>query len=163
MVRTCYSIPGYSHLYRSLLRFYTISSADAKELLYILNTANLDSFAHTHPHIKVIESGPAEFCRRIDRNKRPYRTEIQLYKALLALYHNIDPEMIISTQREARQRLRCIMGDIEYRFYKAYGLEIEDKRTVYATCTFGLVPREGEPSVCLMRDLVNLRTDCQGA
>ena len=123
MVKTCFSIPGYAHLYRSLLRFYDIPSAEAKELLYMLNTANMDCFAYTHPSIRLVESGPVAFCKRLDRYKRPYRTEVQLYKSLCALYCNIDPKLIISSQREARQQLRCIIGNIEYRFYKAYRSE----------------------------------------
>lgn len=164
MVKSCYSIPGYAHLYRSLLRFYDMPSAEAKELLYTLNTANLDSFAYTYPHIRVMESGPVEFCRALDggrlpdRYRRPYRTEVQFYKALCALHRNIDPRLIISAQREARQNLRCIISNVAYRFYKAYGVEIDDKRTVYADCAFGLVPREDEPSVCMMRDWLNLQT-----
>ena len=43
-------------------------------------------------------------------------------------------------------------------FYKAYGMEIEDKRTVYGECTYRLVPREDEPSVCLMHDWIYLPT-----
>lgn len=41
-------------------------------------------------------------------------------------------------------------------FYKVYGMEIEDKRTVYGECTYRLVPREDEPSVCLMHDWIYL-------
>lgn len=37
-------------------------------------------------------------------------------------------------------------------FYKAYGMEIEDKRTVYADCVCRPVPKEDEPSVCLMHE-----------
>ena len=54
---------------------------------------------------------------------------------------------------------RCaveILSNLEYRFYKAYGMEIEDKRTVYGECTYRLVPREDEPSVCLMHDWIYL-------
>lgn len=32
----------------------------------------------------------------------------------------------------------------------------EDKRTVYEECTYRLVPREDEPSVCLMHDWIYL-------
>ena len=46
--------------------------------------------------------------------------------------------------------------NLEYRFYKAYGMEIEDKRTVYGECTYRLVSREDEPSVCLMHDWIYL-------
>ena len=35
-------------------------------------------------------------------------------------------------------------------------MEIEDKRTVYGECTYHLVPREDEPSVCLMHDWIYL-------
>ena len=85
MVNNIVPIPGYVHLYRSMLRFYDMPSAELKEMLYLLNTANL-----------------------------------------------------------------------EYRFYKAYNMEFEDKRTVYSECAFRLIPREDEPSVCLMHDWVYL-------
>lgn len=55
-----------------------------------------------------------------------------------------------------RQRLRYDngqLGDIEYTIH---GMEIEDKRTVYGECTYRLVPREDEPSVCLMHDWIYL-------
>lgn len=52
--------------------------------------------------------------------------------------------------------LRCVISNLEYRFYKAYNMEFEDKRTVYSECAFWLIPREDEPSVCLMHDWVYL-------
>lgn len=72
------------------------------------------------------------------------------------LKRSIDRDLIVSAQREALQTLRCIISNLEYRFYKAYGMEIEDKRTVYGECTYRLVPREDEPSVCLMHDWIYL-------
>lgn len=83
---------------------------------------------------------------------------VQLYKSLLFLKRSIDRDLIVSAQREALQTLRCIISNLEYRFYKAYGMEIEDKRTVYGECTYRLVPREDEPSVCLMHDWIYLPT-----
>ena len=62
----------------------------------------------------------------------------------------------ITAQREALQTLRCILSNIEYRFYKAYGMEIEDKRTVYEACAYHLIPKEDEPSVCMMHDWIYL-------
>lgn len=157
MVNTIVSIPGYAHLYRSLLRFYEMPENEVKEMLYLLNTANLDCFGCYHPEIKVIESGPVMFCNWLDNMPcRPYRTEVQLYKALLFLKRSIDRDLIITSQREALQTLRCIISNIEYRFYKAYGMEIEDKRTVYEACAYQLVPREDEPSVCLMHEWIYL-------
>ena len=42
MVNAIVSIPGYVHLYRSLLRFYDMPENEVREMLYLLNTANLD-------------------------------------------------------------------------------------------------------------------------
>ena len=144
MVNKIVSIPGYVHLYRSLLRFYHSSENEIKEMLYVLNTANLD---------------PALFSTWLDNmSYRPYRTEVQLHKALVCLKHSVDREFMTVEQREALQKLRCIISNIEYRFYKAFGVEIDDNRTVYNECVFGLVPDEDEPSVCLMHDWVYLPT-----
>lgn len=37
MVNTMISIPGYVHLYRSLLRFYDMPENEVREMLYLLN------------------------------------------------------------------------------------------------------------------------------
>ena len=92
------------------------------------------------------------------RYARPYRTEVQLYKSLLALKRSIDRDCIVTSQREALQMLRCVISNLEYRFYKAYNMEFEDKRTVYSECAFQLIPREDEPGVRLMYDWIYLPT-----
>ncbi len=159
MVNNIVPIPGYVHLYRSMLRFYDMPSAELKEMLYLLNTANLDSYGFHHPEAHVVESGPVAFCGWLDhRYARPYRTEVQLYKSLLALKRSIDRDCIVTSQREALQMLRCVISNLEYRFYKAYNMEFEDKRTVYSECAFRLIPHEDEPSVCLMHDWIYLPT-----
>ena len=56
------SIPGYVHLYRSLLRFYDMPENEVREMLYLLNTANLDCYEYYHPDRSVIQSGPVAFC-----------------------------------------------------------------------------------------------------
>ena len=95
MVNKIVSIPGYVHLYRSLLRFYHSSENEIKEMLYVLNTANLDCFGYYHPEICVVQSGPALFSTWLDNmNYRPYRTEIQLHKALVCLKHCVDREFM---------------------------------------------------------------------
>lgn len=68
----------------------------------------------------------------------------------------MDRDLIITSQREAFQTLRCILSNIECRFYKAYGMEIEEKRTVYKTCASHLIPKEDESSVCIMHDWIYL-------
>lgn len=159
MVNNIIPISGYIHLYRSMLRFYDMPSAELKEMLYLLNTGNLDSSGFHHPEAHIIESGPVAFCSWLDRRyARPYRTEVQLYKSLLALKRSIDRDCIVTSQREALQMLRCVISNLEYRFYKAYGMEFEDKRTVYGECAYRLIPQENEPSVCLMHDWIYLPT-----
>ena len=143
----------------AILRFYDMPENEVREMLYLLNTANLDCYEYYHPDRSVIQSGPVAFCGWLEtKDCRPYRTEVQLYKSLLFLKRSIDRDLIVSAQREALQTLRCIISNLEYRFYKAYGMEIEDKRTVYGECTYRLVPREDEPSVCLMHDWIYLPT-----
>ena len=135
MVNAILSIPGYVHLYRSLV---------IGPIIEVARRA-------------VVQSGPVAFSGWLEtKDCRPYRTEVQLYKSLLCLKRSIDRELIVTAQREALQTLRCIISNLEYRFYKAYGMEIEDKRTVYGECTYRLVPREDEPSVCLMHDWIYL-------
>ncbi len=58
MVNTIVSIPGYVHLYRSLLRFYDMPENEIREMLYLLNTANLDCYGYYHPERELVESGP---------------------------------------------------------------------------------------------------------
>ena len=137
--------------------FYEMPENEVREMLYLLNTANLECYEYYHPERVIVESGPVAFCRWLEKKGyRPYRTEVQLYKSLLFLKRSIDRELIVTTQREALQTLRCILSNLEYRFYKAYRMEIEDKRTVFGECSYRLVPREDEPSVCLMRDWIEL-------
>ena len=62
MVNTIVSIPGYVHLYRSLLRFYDMPENEIREMLYLLNTANLDCYEYYHPERELALSGPVAFC-----------------------------------------------------------------------------------------------------
>lgn len=92
----------------------------------------------------MVQSGQVTFSGWLEtKDCRPYRTEVQLYKSLLCLKRGTDQDLIVTAQREALQTLRCIIFNLEYRFYKTYSMEIEDKRTVYGKCTYRLVPREG--------------------
>ena len=148
-----FTIPGYAHLYRSLLRFCGTDSRAARELVYTLNTANLDSFRYLHPDSHITETGFMDFNNALARtSRRPYRTEVQLYKSLLALKRNIVIDALTENQREALANLRYVMSSLELHFYKAFGIEIYDRLTVYSQCTYGLIPQEDEPGVCLVDD-----------
>ena len=152
-----FTVPGYAHLYRSLLRFCDLSSREARELVYTLNTANLDSFRYINLYHHAKEMGYVAFCNSLERIRlRPYRTEVQLYKSLAALKRNIIPAALTAEQREALATLRYLMRSLELSFYKAFGLEIYDMLTVYSDCADGLVPHDNEPGVCLFGDWVVL-------
>lgn len=56
------------------------------------------------------------------------------------------------------RKVHLSQSNLEYRFYKAYGMEIEDKCAVYGEYTYRLVPREDEPSVYLMHGWIYLST-----
>ena len=76
MVNAIIPIPGYVHLYRSLLRFYDMPENEVREMLYLLNTANLDCYEYYHPERDVIQSGPVAFSNWLEHmNCRPYRTQ----------------------------------------------------------------------------------------
>ena len=149
---TCITLPGYNHLYHSLLRFTQMSRTEALRLVYVLNTANIDTYTFCFPVNRVTESCADAFYCYMKRKKRPYRTEVQLYKALCCLCQNIDEECITADQQEAVERIHCLMRDLNYRFRAAYGMEIDDWRTVYAECAYSLVPLDNEPGVCLYED-----------
>jgi len=82
--------------------------------------------------------------------------EVQLYRAAEALLTVITTAALTVAQCEAILRLCCMMDNTELHFYMAFDMEIDDKRTVYGECARSLVPREDEPSVCLMHDWINL-------
>ena len=71
MVNTIISIPGYVHLYRSLLRFYDIPENEVREMLYLLNTANLDCYEYYHPDRSVIQERTGRFLRMAGNERLP--------------------------------------------------------------------------------------------
>lgn len=154
----CFTLPGYGYLYRSMLRFCKIKQEDARELCYFLNTANLDSFRYSRKDVSVAEATAFAFNRMLGEGARPYRTEVQLFKAMEALNRNIIYEALTSIQREAVQHMRCLMRDVEYTFYRTFDMDINDRRTVYRECAGTLTPRDDEPGVCLLAEWITLPT-----
>ena len=65
MVNAILSIPGYVHLYRSLLRFYDMPENEVREMLYLLNTANLNCYEYYHPERAVVQSGRLAGTQRL--------------------------------------------------------------------------------------------------
>jgi len=153
MQHTLFNLRGFAHLYRSLLRFCKMSSYEAKELCFMLNLANIDTHITHCPHCDPRECSARDFYRRLDTEKeRPYRTEVQLYRSLEALLESIDRSLIPHDEREALERIRAIMENLETTFYKSFGMDIAEKRTIYALCASDLTPKDTEPSVCLRDD-----------
>lgn len=148
---TCFSVKGFAHLYRSFLHYCNMRHGEAAILTWLLNTANLDSYRAYDPDAAVSEMPAVDFCRRIESPVvRPYHTEIQFYKSMLALYNNIDYNPITESQRDARRKLRCIIGNVSSRFSKYYGIDIDDPETVFSICAYSLIPSDWEPDCRFM-------------
>lgn len=155
----CFTLPGYVHLYRSLIRFCRMNRKEAAELVYLLNTANLDSYRYSRSKAKPAECKAYAFRKRLDGDERPYRTEVQLYKALRSLDRNIRMEALTSEQRDAVHQMRNrLMQTLQYFFHLCYGVDIEDKSTVYRACAPTLIPVNEEPTVCLLDEWRNLNS-----
>ena len=157
---TRFSIGGFVHFYRSLLLFYPdLTSTGAAELTYMLNTANLDSCRYKKPGAEFSEAGPVAFHHCLTTwQRRPYRTIVQLYRAMEALALNINLDAITKAQLFCYMQMMTIIHNTELRFYRAFDMEIDDKRTVYRECVRRLHPRHDEPGVCLLADWITLPT-----
>ena len=57
MVNNIVPIPDMSISTAPCCGFTSMPSAELKEMLYLLNTANLDSYGFHHPEAYVVESG----------------------------------------------------------------------------------------------------------
>jgi len=146
-----FTFPGFARFYRSLLRFNRdMESAQALELTYDIYTAIYDSFRHKNPHIYAVEYNKI-FIREmlLKSDVKPYRTEIQLYRAMEAVLQNTNVRIIRTESLENIMLMLFLMGDIELRFYKAFNMEICDKRTTYSLCVKNLDPKQNEPGLCL--------------
>jgi hypothetical protein len=155
---THFNMSGYVRLYRSMLRFINGMSADeAAKRVYTLYTANTESYRCYRPCSGLTEISENDFYSNLTNWKRkPYRTIVQLYRAMEALCLNIDTKVIAMERLFALCGLCSLMDDIETRFRKAFFMEIHDKRTVYALCKRSLTPRKDEPGVCLVKDITDL-------
>ena len=76
----------------------------------------------------------------------PYLTEVQFYHSMQTLFQRMGGEDAVHS--ETTSHLRALMNDVAERFWRAYGVEITDSRTVYALCEPTLSP-SAEPVACL--------------
>lgn len=149
----CFSIKGYCHLYRSMLRFLPIDPFEAATLVFRLNTANIDTCIASYPGREYKELNASGFTDRLKQSvAKPYFTEVQLYKSIEALLAEIRLEDITEVQRDSACRMVSLMDILSARFMLIHGCEIDDPKTVYAHCRFHLVPDDDEPKTCMMDD-----------
>lgn len=153
-----FTISGFAKFYRSLLKYGRDKDRScASELTYNLYVSVNDVYLHKNPNACITKYGETDFCDMLQKTGiKPYKTVMQFYRALEALYRAIDEEtdaLITFDQLRALFTVSSMMDDIESRFRKAFNVKIYDESTVYAICAESLVPRRDEPGVCLMRDL----------
>ena len=152
-----FTISGYARFYRSLSRFCRkISDADAIKLTYDLYTAVIDSYRSKFPAVSITEYGRDDFEALVRKtDAEPYKTEIQLYRAMEAILHRLVIPAVRIESLHSVVDLTFMMSDTEMRFYKAFDMEIDDERTIYRVCARSLTPRRDEPGLCLLHDWLN--------
>ncbi len=149
----CFSIRGYCHLYRSMLRFLPVEPFEAAALVFKLNTANIDTCLAGNPGRAYRELSESDFVARLRESAaKPYFTEVQLYKSLEAVLDNIRWEDITESQRDAVCRTVSLMRTLESRFEMTHGCEIDGPETVYSRCRFDLMPGDDAPTACMADD-----------
>ena len=155
-----FSITGFARFYRSLPRFHRdISDSQALEMTYSLYTAVNDTYRYKNPSVHFTVYGKNDFYEFMKQtNYKPYRTEIQLYRAMEALYFYKILDALKIEQVKSVSTIGFMMSDTEFRFYKAFDMEIDDGRTIYKMCARSLVPRSDEPGLCLVQDWLDALT-----
>jgi len=149
-----FTIQGYNHFYRSLLRFCRdINETEALEITYKLYNAVIQSYRYKKPGVCIKELSEDDFYEKIKNTNKPtYRTIIQLYRAMETIVCNLVIKSLTNRQLFDISKLFFIMDDIELRFHKAYNMSITDERTIYYLCEGNLVFRRDEPGLCLLQD-----------
>ena len=145
MKYVCFPMAAFAYLYHSLIKLYGMRKADAACLTYELYTANIDSFETHRPYHIIYEADPIAFAFTIRKRGRPYKTHIQFYKAIQALLKNMEWDCLTFSQKKAVRCLKGIEHQINWHFYRVYGVDIESGETVYRQCRFHLIPGIKEP------------------
>jgi hypothetical protein len=153
-----FTIAGYARFYRSLPRFYhNVTDMDAQMFTCGLYKAVNAVYRHKNPGVYLAEYSEANFLTLIrQRDVKPYRTEVQLYRAMEALFGCLEPDALTTSQIRLFLELAEAMSNSELRFYKAFDMEIDDERTIYRLCARSLTPRRDEPGVCLIQDWADI-------
>ena len=145
MLNLNFSISAFAYLYHSLIQLYEMHALDAACLTYELYTANIDSYETHHPLETLYEADPIAFVFAIQKRGRPYKTHIQFYKSIQALLQSMDWDCLSFSQKKAARCLKGILNQIGWHFYNVYGMDIENRKTVYRQCRSHLIPDQNEP------------------
>lgn len=121
------NISDYSRLYHGLTRLHAMERSRCLEMLYLLNTANLDTVRHME-HRSVSECSPRKFMELVTESPVPRCTMISLYARLERLESNIRWFSITEEQREACLQLKMVMDSLNKRYRAKYGVDIDDAR-----------------------------------
>ena len=138
-------IEGYRHMYRSLMRYFSLSRMDAAGLLYPLYLGNIDSYTYLGVSVPEVELAREAFYSLAEPYARPYHTELQMCRSMLSLQRNIRREAIIRESSAAVQQLNLLIDTLMNRFERVYDCEITDPRTRYDECWGRLTVRKSEP------------------
>lgn len=138
-------IEGYRHMYRSLMRYFSLDRMDAAELLYPLYVGNIDTCAYFSVPVPEVELSRDAFYSLAEPYARPYHTELQLYRSMNTLLRSIHREASIQETRAAVRCFEMMVSALMDRFERVYDCEITDPRTRYDECWGRLTVRKSEP------------------
>ncbi len=144
-------IQGYRHMYRSLMRYFSLDRLDAAALLYPLYIGNVDTCAYFKVPVPEIELSQDGFYSLAEPYARPYHTELQMCRSMFSLQRNIQREVAIQETRAAVRQLDRLITTLMNRFEQVYDCEITDPRTRYDECWGRLTVRGSEPLTIFKR------------
>ena len=154
-----FTVSGFTRFYRSLLRFNRNMERDyALKLTYNLYTSVKDICRMKKPDVSITEYSEADFYAILQKSsKPPYKTIVQMYRAMEALFYAVAPEVKNLSLKQSKDFLAVLnmMDDMELRFRGLFNVKIDNERTVYSMCAGSLTPRRDEPGLCLMRDWID--------
>lgn len=145
-------IIGYRHMYRSLMRFFSLDRLEAASLLYPLYIGNLDTCQYNKVKPPEMELTREGFYSLSEPFARPYHTELQMYRSMNSLLHNIQREATIQETRRAVRIFTNMINTLENRFESVYDCGITDPKTRYDECWGRLTVRPSEPLTVLKRE-----------
>ncbi len=114
MKHRCFTLKELAVIHKSLIKLCGMPDHKAMELLYHLNTANIDTLRHLYG-LRLHSGGPIRFCYEIGGRGYPYPTIAQLAKALENLLENIVISALTAEQRLAVRRAEAIADGIHDR------------------------------------------------